>query len=319
MKIFKLTDRPADDLFFRRGDLNDLRLGEIVSAEPANYERAEIVILGCPQDEGVRRNKGRAGASRAPDEIRKAFYKLTDFGIGIPIFDLGNAIVQPSLEETHDLQIEIVRHLIRDGKKIVSLGGGNDISYPDCRALSAEAGAGNLLVFNIDAHFDVRDDVPRNSGTPYRQLLEEKWILPESFYEIGWQRQANSAVYFEYLKKLAVNLIGLDEFQIEDFITQIEKNNRQSAIGNRQLFWGFDVDAVRASDAPGVSAPNPIGLTGWEFCRLAELAGSLPNTRVVEFTEVNPGFDIDGRTARLTAIAMHRFCAAASANSMTKD
>jgi arginase family enzyme len=30
-----------------------------------------------------------------------------------------------------------------------------------------------VLALNVDAHFDVRADSPRNSGTPYRQLLEE--------------------------------------------------------------------------------------------------------------------------------------------------
>jgi arginase family enzyme len=35
-------------------------------------------------------------------------------------------------------------------------------------------GKENWIAINIDAHFDVRADNPRNSGTPYRQLLEEK-------------------------------------------------------------------------------------------------------------------------------------------------
>ena len=80
--------------------------------------------------------------------------------------------------------------------------------------------------------------------------------------------------------------------------------NRKSEIENRKLFWGFDLDVVRAADAPGVSAPNPIGMTGDELCQTAAIAGSDPRTRIVEFTEVNPNYDVDGRTARLTAIAV---------------
>ena len=53
---------PVDEkLFFRKNDRNDLRLGEIVPN--TKYEDAEIVILGCPQDEGVKRNNGRIGAA----------------------------------------------------------------------------------------------------------------------------------------------------------------------------------------------------------------------------------------------------------------
>lgn len=312
--IFQLTTRPAEDLFFKRNDKNDPRLGEIISSYPADYEKSEVVILGCPQDEGVRRNKGRVGAAKAPDAIRAQFYKLTDFGIEAKIFDLGNTIIRETLEETHDAQTEIVRRLIRDGKKIISLGGGNDVSYPDCKALTLEF-EGRILAFNIDAHFDVRDDQPRNSGTPYRQLLEEKLILPHNFYEMAYQPQSCSSIHFDYLQKLGVKCLSLNKmramtpsFTGESYVTVA------SAISPvpTAYFFGFDVDSVRASDAPGVSAPSPIGLTAEEFCQLAESAGRNTDTQIIEFTEVNPDFDIDNRTSRLVAIAMHRFCSAMS-------
>ncbi len=307
--ILKLVARPSETLFFKRNDRFDVRLGEIVSFNSSDYLEAEVVILGCPQDDGVIRNYGRSGAAAAPDEIRRAFYRLTNFGINAKIFDLGNTVVQATLEETHDVQTTIVRQLVRDGKKVISLGGGNDLAYPDCKALSLETE--NILAFNIDQHFDVRADEIRNSGTPYRQLLAEKLIEPDNFYEIGYQEHANSPVYFEYLQRLGVHTISLEEFrQIGDFSLEIFKLQN-----DRPLFWGFDVDVVRASDAPGVSAPSPIGLMADEFCDLAALAGLQPNTRIIEFTEVNPNFDSDGRTAKLVAIAMHRFCAALAAGS----
>jgi formiminoglutamase len=83
---------------------------------------------------------------------------------------------------------------------------------------------------------------------------------------------------------------------------------------HESVFWGFDLDAVRVCDAPGVSAPNPIGMSGDELCELAELAGAEPRTRVVEFSEVSPAFDMDGRTSRLTAIAIWHYLAALAAN-----
>jgi formimidoylglutamase len=304
MEIFELTTRPPETLFFSRNDLNDIRLGEIVLHELKDYEQAEIVILGCPQDDGVIHNRGRSGAAAAPDEIRRAFYKLSNFGISAKIFDLGNTIIQSNLEETHEVQTEIVRQLILDNKKIVSLGGGNDISYPDARALSEVAGAANVLAFNIDQHFDVRIDLPHNSGTPYRQLLDGNWILPRNFYEIGWQEHSNSPIYYQYLNKLGVNLVKLTDTQ-----RFLDEKLDSLFSANCSLFWGFDADSVQASAAPGVSAPSPIGLTVEEFCRLASIAGNQSQTRIIEFTEVNPNFDIDGRTARLVAIAMHKFCA----------
>ena len=66
------------------------------------------------------------------------------------------------------------------------------------------------------------------------------------------------------------------------------------------------------ADAPGTSAPSPLGLKASEFIQLVKYAASLANTKVIEFTEVNPDYDIDDRTSRLVAIGMHRFCSGVS-------
>jgi formiminoglutamase len=303
--IFQNTTRPKQELFFQKNDVNDSRLGEIVSFSLESYGKSEITILGCPQDEGVARNKGRIGAAFAPGAIRAQFYKLSNFGISTEIFDLGDTIIQKTLEETHDLHTKVVEQVLHDGKRLIVLGGGNDISYADGAAMSKVFTNKNFMAFNIDAHFDVRADVPRNSGTPYRQLLDEEYVLPKNFYEIGYQPQVNSPIYFNYLRNLGVTTISLEEFQRN---VHLEKAICSLLTAGCLLFWGFDADVVRASDAPGVSASNPIGLTAEEFINLAGFAGSLEETKIVEFTEVNPIFDIDNRTAKLVAIAMHKFC-----------
>ncbi len=309
--IFDLTKRPDPELFFKKNDANDPRLGEAVSVEPVDYENAQMVIIGCPQDEGVRRNGGRIGAASAPDEIRRQFYKLTTFGINAKIFDLGDTIIGHTLEETHDTHCSAVKQLLQEGKIVISLGGGNDVSYPDGKAMAETFQPENWLGFNIDAHFDVRADEPRNSGTPYRQLLVENLLKPENFAEMAYQPQAASPVYFEYLRQQGVMMRSVEEIQNSkpgiqnSFEFFIESHKPVS-----NIFWGFDLDAVRAADAPGVSAPSPIGLTAAEFVALAAFAGNRKETRLIEFTEANPNFDIDNRTARLVAIAMHRFCSA---------
>src|SRR5437868_711033 len=185
--IFEQTSRVERGLFFGRGDKNDPRLGEIVDSDPAQYESADIVILGCPQDEGVRRNNGRVGAAKAPDAIREQFYKLTPFNIKRKVFDLGNVRIGGTLEETHETQFSVVTQLLRDGKRIIVLGGGNDISYPDGAAMAEVFSPGWWIGVNVDSHLDVRIADERNSGTPYRQLLEEKHLLPTYFYEVGFQ------------------------------------------------------------------------------------------------------------------------------------
>lgn len=300
MNIFEETVRPEDALFYSRKDPNDPKMGDLVEKSPSGYDNAEVVILGCPQDEGVKRNKGRPGAAKGPDAIRKALYK---FSAAEPlrsknIFDLGNTRIAQTLEATHARQEKVVYQILKDGKNVISLGGGNDISYPDCSALSRITN--EMLVFNIDSHFDVRADYPRNSGTPYRQVLEEKRIRPPQLYQIANKPLANSPVYEQYLERIGANVYPLETLRrqgVQTVIRKILNENNADAI-----FWGFDLDSVQTTDAPGVSATYPVGLSADEICRIARLAGADYRSRVFEISEMNPEYDIDGRTGKLAAM-----------------
>jgi formiminoglutamase len=314
--IFSLTTRPDAGLFFTRNDKNDPRLGEVVAREPRDYETAEIVILGCPQDEGVRRNHGRTGAAQAPTAIREQFYRLTPFNIRRRLFDLGDVRIGQTLEETHETHSQVVREVLADGKRLIVLGGGNDISFPDGRAMAEVFGAENWIAINIDSHLDVRIADQPNSGTPYRQLLEGKLLTPTYFYEVAFQTHFCSPIYYEYIRKLGVNRISLELLRSRtEADLELKESIKQKFIGHSSslnTFFGFDLDAVRSADAPGTSAPSPLGLRAGEFIQLVKYAASLANTRVIEFSEVNPSLDIDNRTTKLVAIAMHRFCTGVS-------
>lgn len=311
-EIFELTTRPDSGLFFSRGDNNDPRLGEVVHSDTEHYESADVVILGCPQDEGVRRNSGRVGAAEAPDAIREQFYRLTPFNIKRKIFDLGNVVIGGTLEETHETHFNVVAQLLRDGKRIIVLGGGNDISYPDGAAMAEVYGPEWWIGVNIDSHLDVRIAEQRNSGTPYRQLLEEKLLLPTYFYEVGYQTHFCSPVYYEYIRDLGVHRISLELLRSRaEADIEIKEQIRQKFINHSSslnTFFGFDLDAVRSADAPGTSIPSPLGLRAGEFITLVKYAASLANTTIIEFSEVNPTYDVDNRTTKLVAIGMHRFC-----------
>lgn len=303
--LFDLTTRPEPDLFHRRNDPNDVRLGEVVGYDPAYYDAAEYVIIGYPVDEGVKRNCGRTGARRGPEEIRRALYKLA----APPtldrhaVYDIGDTEPGKTLEETHERHQAVMQSILADKKRVIALGGGNDMSYPDCAALANTTM--NILAFNIDSHYDVRADSPRNSGTPYRQLLDEKLIQPSRFFEIANKAVANSPDYEDYLKEQRVAVYPLEELReigIEPLFEQLLDQHAAEAV-----FWGFDMDSIRQQDAPGVSAGYPVGLTAEEAVRIADIAGNEPNTRIFEISELNPEYDIDQRTSKLAAMMIAHF------------
>jgi formiminoglutamase len=260
----------------------------------------------------VSRNNGRPGAADAPDAIRRQFYKLSTMNVRRSVFDLGDVIIGSSLEETHDTHFAVVSQVLRDGKRLIVLGGGNDITYPDGCAMAEVFGPEWWIGVNIDSHLDVRVAEQRNSGTHYRQLLDGGKLLPVYFYEVAYQTHLASPVYYEYIRDLGVHRISLELLRSrEEADLELKENIRQSFIGHSaslSTFFSFDMDAVRSADSPGTSAPSPLGLRADEFITLVKYAASLANTKVIEFSEINPAYDVDGRTSNLVAIGMHRFC-----------
>ncbi|MBP6003159.1 MAG: formimidoylglutamase [Pyrinomonadaceae bacterium] len=310
--IFDLTARPDAALFFSANDKNDPRLGEFVHSDERHYAAADLVILGFPQDEGVRRRDGRVGAAEAPDKIREQFYRLTTFNIRKKIFDLGNTKTDGSLEDAHANHTAVVAQLLRDGKRVIVLGGGGDVSYPDGVAMAEVFGPEWWIGINIDSHLDVRLAPERNSGTAFRQLIEEKHLLPTYFYEAGYQSHLTSPTYYDYIRTLGIHRISLELLRSRsEADLELKDQIRQKFIGHSSslnTFFGFDLSVVRTADAPGTSSPSPLGLRAGELIQLVKYAASLANTKIIEFTEVNPRFDVDDRTTKLVAIAMHRFC-----------
>lgn len=303
--LFSLSRKPDSGLFFCSNDPNDIRLGSLVNCNTESYQSSRFVLISCSQDEGISRNAGRVGAARGPSAIRKALYKLSapqDLNTS-DFFDLGDSVYEASLEEIHDRHAQLIEKLLEDGKNVIVLGGGNDLSYPDCKAYRKLYP--DLYAINVDAHLDIRKNTQANSGTPYRQLIDEDILQPHRFYEIGIQPHSNSKIYLDHARQLGINLVMLDEAQ-----KAIREEKLQSKLGElkaKDLFLGFDLDAVKASDAPGVSAPSPVGLSGEQAMILTRYLIQKNRVRLLEITEMNPDVDVDGRTAKLAAILIYGY------------
>ena len=144
-------------------------------------------------------------------------------------------------------------------------------------------------------------------------LKQQHDEVNELFAQFEKARTRKAAIAQQICEKLSIH----DKIEREIFYPAVIENEeikdqiRKQFIDHSKAmnsFFGFDLDVVRQSDAPGTSAPSPLGIRAGELITLVKYAASLANTRIVEFSEVNPNFDIDNRTTKLVAIAMHRFC-----------
>ena len=63
----------------------------------------------------------------------------------------------------------------------------------------------------------------------------------------------------------------------------------------------IDLDGLPASVAPGVSAPAAVGVSLAHYRAMARAAAASGKLRLVDVAELNPEFDVDGRTAKVAA------------------
>ena len=73
------------------------------------------------------------------------------------------------------------------------------------------------------------------------------------------------------------------------------------------LFVSFDMDSIRASEAPGVSCPGVMGLRAKEAVDMAFIAGQHPQVALFDLSEYNPLIE-EERTGRLAVAMFYHFC-----------
>jgi formimidoylglutamase len=278
---------------------------------------ARPVIVGFPQDEGVRRNGGRVGAALAPAEIRRWLYRLVAFAphreadlAALGVVDAGDLPVTGDLEASQAALAEVVGGLLGLGAVPIVLGGGHETAlgvYLGHVRAGQPAG-----ILNLDAHLDVRPTLGGlgHSGSPFRQALE--WPdhpLPGPAYTcLGAQPFAVSGEHLLYIRQRGGVVAWRDEVAgCLDVQVKAQIDRLRGLCGTVHL--SIDADVAAAADVPGVSAPNPTGLEGAELARAALVAGAEREVTSLELVEINPRLDLDGRSARWAAVAVWHFLA----------
>jgi len=203
-------ESPPRALFFKSPRPNDSRIGELVRPiGETNFasNEAGFVLLGYPDDDGIRINYGRPGSREAPDSIRAAFYKLTPGRNDFPrVYDIGNLILDGPLVERHEKARETIKDLHKAGHRTISLGGGHDYGFPDMAGFLDSLSKGQRgLILNFDSHLDVRPDTDGpNSGSAFYRLLENYSNF--DLVEIGIQPFCNSRNHRAYALKKNVEI-----------------------------------------------------------------------------------------------------------------
>jgi len=277
----------------------------------SEIKNKHYAILGYACEEGVRRNLGRLGAKNGPKAIREQLMKLAVHQKNVQIYDVGDVVCeQDEMEKTQEAFGSIVSKLLENGVIPIGLGGGHDMGYAHLSGISEFLGSKKeketLGIINFDAHFDLRQvEGNANSGTPFRQFLEEQAKENEvGYFALGIQPSANTSSLFDFANSHKnVQYKCLDQLNYGNFpvpnailweLTQFINNYEN-------LYITIDLDGFSAAYAPGVSAPSAFGFTPDFVAVLLKHIAKSGKVVAFDVAEMNPAFDIDFRTAKLAA------------------
>lgn len=312
---------PPTDLIRRPDDPRMWEVIEFWQGDPAALRPGRPVIIGFPQDEGVRRNGGRVGAAEAPRAIRSALWRLvsTDAFLGEECdfqlrpnspLDIGDVRIPETLEESQEALGRIVANVLRANSVPVILGGGHETTFG--HYLGYVYAYRNVGIINLDAHLDVRPliDGRGHSGSPFRQMMEHsERPLPGTRYVcLGLQPQATSAEHLRYARERRCVIETAAKLEAPGAWEQIFARQFKRFRGaNCSILFSIDADVAHERDVPGVSAPNPMGVPGADVTSAAAIAGTWRGVSSIDLVEINPRFDPDGQSARWAALAIWNF------------
>src|SRR5699024_8086943 len=115
-------------------DVNSLRFHQIIQFQNdinSKEKESAFHIVGFESDEGVKRNKGRVGAAKAPDGIRSYLASLPSSILkGKPLLDTGNITCEG--DQLEKAQADLGAHvstILTQGATPIILGGGHEALY----------------------------------------------------------------------------------------------------------------------------------------------------------------------------------------------
>lgn len=270
-------------------------------------------IVGFESDQGIELNKGRFGAAAGPAAIRKELAKLPcQFSKDVKIFDCGNVTSKyTTLEASQDELAKAVDRVLELNLFPLVLGGGHETAFGHYKGISTfldDREDNKLGILNFDAHFDLRpyEKGTGTSGTMFRQIADytrEKGTQ-YAYYVIGIQKHSNTLSLFRTAEKLGVNYV-LGKDLINGNLFDIVQHLDEYIHEQDHLYVTICMDCFTSSYAPGVSAPQALGVDPEKVILLLKHVFSSGKPMSFDICEVSPRFDHDSVTANLASILVY--------------
>ncbi|GGF02515.1 formimidoylglutamase [Flavobacterium limi] len=183
---------------------------------------AKYVLLGIPEDIGVRANYGRPGAASAWESAIKSIANIQHnrFCKGSQIIVLGKINVSELMRDVENLDFNdiddrsklsqlvekidkevshVIFTIIKAGKTPIIIGGGHNNAYGNIKGTALAKGK-SINAVNFDAHSDFRILEGRHSGNGFSYAYEEGFL--KKYFIFGLHENYTSKSVLDIIKKL---------------------------------------------------------------------------------------------------------------------
>lgn len=257
--------------------------------------KTPVGLLGVPFDAN---SSFRRGPARAPAAIRAALGSdagnaWSERGVAVwpsaRVVDHGDLAVPDRAAEAGpiDLVTAGTAAALARTPQLLALGGDHAVTFPVVRAVAALHGPVDVLHF--DAHPDLYPDYegnPWSHASPFARLLEAGCI--------GRLVQVGLRSYTPAQAEMAARY-GVEQYYAHDLARL-----PATLAFTRPLYVSFDIDGLDPAFAPGVSHPEPGGLSVRQALDIIHSA-TAPCLCGADVVELNPDCDPTGITAIVAA------------------
>lgn len=308
VKIY--SEKDIASLIKKRG--GETKFGEKVALveklEDLKNHSAKYVLLGIPEDIGVRANYGNPGTSQAWEaalghllNIQHNHLTNAENLIILGEIDCDIQMKQAatiSKEENHyaeemgelvtqiDHKVsEVIKMIVEAGKFPIIIGGGHNNSYGNLKGTS-EALKKPVNCINFDAHTDFRSLEHRHSGNGFSYAYEEGFL--EEYFIFGLHRNYTSKAVFSSMEKNSQRV----KFNLFEDISIKQKLSFSDALKEAENFccgenFGIELD-MDAIEMMGSSAISPSGFTLSEARKFVSYFSKNANARYLHICEGSP-------------------------------
>lgn len=316
--LFSPTGRGADN-YRGLGVVTFLRSPHVAMETAAlKKAKARFAFIGAPFDEG---NVGKPGCEEGPHAFRMTSqeyfpywfeYQVDLQGSCVDAGDVRMPKVNPKL--AHERIYRAVRDVLAAGLIPIIAGGDHSISIPAAKALSDHIGKRKKMGYlHFGAHLDMADSWAGEknlSTSAMARITELPNLAAANVAHVGARNALNPKDHVDLAKKRGVRFYPMFELLDRGVDTVVKEAADRVWGGTDAQYVSFNLNAMDASAAPGVTAAEPGGLESREVMRIADILGKQGSFGLIEVSELSPIYDVSGTTSRLAVCIVLKMLAA---------